>query len=256
MFKKIWQTKVFGILLFCIGVAIFYFPAFAMSPAFLQSVVGGDSGCDDCSGTLKFAWHMEDNDSTPDVTLGNPCGCSDGDTIGAETGSPVFSSAQKSDGTYSLHINATNEHYKFVVSSDDLIETDNVKITFDIYVVSYPVNTEQSHIFLRTAYNTPNSLFLGLKNGYVYVQYVGNSDVDYIETLVATGSWVSCEYQAKTGITGNDHYLKCGANETEEDDDLTGMVSSSVKLCIGDEYGSGAGEYYLDKVRVSTCDMY
>jgi len=225
-----------------------------MSGPFMQSMVGS-GGCDDCSGDLKFAWHMEDNDSTPDVTLGNPCGCSDGDTIGAETGSPVFSTTQKSDGTYSLHINALDEGYEFVVSGDDLIEADNVKITFDIYVVSYPTGTLR-HGLIRTAYDLNNNLALRLCDGAIQGSYRGNSTEDFIATAVATGSWVSCEYQAKAGVAGVDHYLKCGVNETEEDDDLLAMSASSTKKKYGDAYGDGAGEYYLDNVCITLCDRY
>lgn len=229
--------------------------AWALSPTFLQLVTGGDPVCDNCSGTLKFAWHMEDDDATPDVTLGNPCGCSDGDTIGAVTGSPVFSTAQKSDGTRSLHINAIDEHYTFVVSSDDIIEPDNIKITFDIYIVSYPASNYAN--CMSTATNSTNFLRLRLTTGDLQGKYMGGGEADYVGgVVVSTGTWVSCEYQAKTGVAGNDHYIICGETAAEEDDDLVATDGSMTSLDFGDNGGDSAGEFYIDNVKIYPCDRY
>lgn len=233
--------------------------SWALSPTMLDISThsSGEVSCDDCSGALKFAWHMEDNDSTPDVTLGNPCGCSDGDSIGAESGAPVFSNVQKSDGTYSLHINAKDEWYEFVVSGDDLVENDNVKITFDIYIVSFPAGAGTKHEIIRLPYDANNVVSIQIDDsGDLLSYYRGTSVTDYINISPATGSWLSCEYQAKTGVAGNDHYLACGASSTEEDDDLTAMEGSATNLNFGDEFGTEAGEYYLDNVKISACDRY
>lgn len=214
--------------------------------------------CDDCSGSLKFAWHMEDNDATPDVTLGNPCGCSDGDTIGAETGSPVFSTTQKSDGSYSLHINALFERYEFAISADDICEADNVKITFDLYIVSYPsAGASHNIIEVNKDGNNYTKIRLTGTTSSVAVEYHANGTAsDYLTVAVSTGAWVSCEYQAKTGIGDNDHYLKCGENSDEDDDDLVAMDGSLSSLVFGDTNGSGVGEYYVDNVKVYPCDRY
>jgi len=244
------MKKLFLAIIFC----LFAISAWAMSGPFMQSMVGS-GGCDDCSGDLKFAWHMEDNDSTPDVTLGNPCGCSDGDTIGAETGSPVFSTTQKSDGTYSLHIDALDEFYTFAVSAKDLIDPDNVKITFDIYIVSYPSAT-LTHEIIRATDDPTNYLRIYLFEGNVKVRHEGQHTFDDVSVSVSTGSWVSCEYQAKTGVTGVDHYLICGVTSDENDDDLITLTATTDKLVYGDSYGTGAGEYYLDNVKVYPCDRY
>lgn len=232
----------------------------AMSGTYMQSIVGiGSVVCDDCSGTLKFAWHMEDNDSTPDVTLGNPCGCSDGDTIGAETGSPGFSSVQKSDGTYSLHINALDECYTFDISSDDIVIADDVKITFDIYIVSFP-SDGYNHYFLEINKDVENYLQLRIEtegiNTRVRAIYEGNDVICSAYIAATTGSMLSCEFQIKTGVTGNDTYLICAAESVEEDNDLSAIIGETTALVFGDTQGTEAGEYYLDNVKIDPCDRY
>lgn len=222
------------------------------------SRIGGQtsSSCDDCSGSLMFAWHMDDNDPTPDVTLGTPCGCSDGDEIGAETGSPEFSTTQKSDGTRSLRINALDEDYLFVVSSDDLINLDSFKVTFDIYVVSYP-GTAAKYIEIFRATSGSDYVVVVAKNGGTLNTYHNGGATwnDLAGVTVATGSFVSCELQMKTGVAGNDSYLICGANSAEEDNDL-GTAASATSLYFGDKSGDEAGEYYIDNVKIYPCDRY
>lgn len=63
-------------------------------------------GCDDCSGTLVFSTHFE-NDN--DITVGTPCGCSDGTTAQALTGGSTYSSTYASDGTYSCKAEGEND---------------------------------------------------------------------------------------------------------------------------------------------------
>lgn len=251
------DTGFFCILCFFIwGNILFCTPARALSPTFLQLVAGGDPVCDDCSGSLKFAWHMEDNDNTPDVTIGNPCGCSDGDTIGEEFGSPDFSTSQKSDGTYSLRINAKFERYKFAVSSNDLIDLDSIKITFDLYIVTYP-SAGLIQILVSEYDGTDHlALYLSSTDNKVIAQRIGQSTSQYIGIAVATGSWFSCEYQAKTGIGDVDHYIKCGVTSAEEDDDHLTKDDPAIKLMLGDVTGTSVGEYYLDNVKVYPCDRY
>lgn len=246
-------------LFFTIMVSFFFtVNAWALSPTFLQLVAGGDIVCDNCSGSTQFAWHMEDNDSTPDVTLGNPCGCSDGDTIGAETGSPVFSSVQKSDGTYSLHINALDEGYTFDISSDDLVTADDVKITFDIYIVSFP-SEGNDHYFLEINKDTENYLQFRLEtltSTNIRAIYEGGDVICSIFVNATTGSMLSCEFQIKTGVAGNDTYLICAAESAEEDNDLLAIVGETTALVFGDTQGSEAAEYYLDNVNIEPCDRY
>lgn len=234
----------------------------ALSPTFLQLVAGSDTAaCDDCSGSLKFAWHMEDNDSTPDVTLGSPCGCSDGDTIGVENGSPVFSSAQKSDGTYSLHINALNERYVFTATEYDVIDLRDLKLTFDIYIVSYPSGGTYTEFFTSTEGDANNFLVLRIAGTgtIINVSTRSGGTQEYLSTpAISTGSWISCEYQAKHNVSGVDHYMNCtGVAAVEEDDDFVNYTGDgSGDLIVGDNTGDEAGEYYLDNVKIDTSDRY
>lgn len=66
-----------------------------------QTVASGGS-CDDCSGTIVLAVHFEDT-SGNDIETGTPCGCSDGtDKTYSFVSSAAHSSAQYSDGAYSI----------------------------------------------------------------------------------------------------------------------------------------------------------
>jgi len=53
----------------------------------IQGRRDGGAACDDCSGDLKFSWHMENTN----VATGTPCGCSDGDEDASEGGTPSLS---------------------------------------------------------------------------------------------------------------------------------------------------------------------
>lgn len=213
---------------------------------------GGGPSCDDCSGSLRFAWHMEDNDSTPDVTIGTPCGCADTDEVGTQNGSPGFSASQKSDGTYSLYIDALDESYEF----SEPFDFADYKITFDIYVVSYPSTTDQYHEIFRVDYSA-DAVGIFIKNGgTVRGFHYENSVYDEVFVTVSTGSFISCEYQGKENVAGTDHYLKCGVNEDINDDDLGIIGGDSTGLYIGDKNGDGAGAYYIDNFKITVSDYF
>ena len=141
------------------------------------------------------------------------------------------------------------------MTADDLIDGDDFKITFDIYVVSYPASGS-IHV-MRPKDDTNNNIVIKLDTtaDTVSAQRAGGGDIEYLSVAVSTGSWVSCEYQAKI-VDGNDHYLKCGETEDEGDADHTSMLQSMDSITFGDEYGSGAGEYYLDNVKIYPSDKY
>jgi len=213
--------------------------------------------CDVCSGTLIWSWHMEDDDATPDITIGNPCGCSDDEnTTGTKSGSPVFSTTQKSDGSLSLFVDTLNYDYTFGIGSISVVD---IKITFDIYIVSYPASGQyMSFLAFREA--TPNDDFLYLQihetGGVIQANYSGWNAQESIQVAVATGSWVSCEYQFKDGVAGNDNYIICGETSTEEDDDPSALHEAITTLEVGSAVGTGTGSYYLDNVKISACDKY
>jgi len=226
----------------------------------LMQLGGGfDVVCDDCTGATKFAFHMEDDDATPDVTLGSPCGCSDGDEVGAETGSPAFSSAQKSDGTYSLHINAIDEYYEFDANGGE-IDHDDFKITFDIYIVAYPDAGDWEKCDIWSSYHDANDFFkLQLEDrtggSYNVTAHVERDSVaEDVHVEVATGSFVSCEWQFKDGVDGNDHKLTCGVTTDEDDDDPAGHDTTPTVMRFGESYGTDNCEYYLDNFNITVSD--
>ena len=215
--------------------------------------------CDSCAGDLKFSWHMEDDDSTPDVTIGDPCGCSNNDTIGAETGSPTFSNAvgQANGGTNALYINASGEYYTFDVTTEDIIVLDDIKLTFDIYIVSYPASG--AAYVITSEYDSSNFIYVYLDQATakLAVWYRGGADSDSLLVTVPTGSWVSCVYQALVGgPAGNDHYLICGAASDEGDGNLTAQGGSPASVVFGDNGSGDAGTYYLDNVKIYPNDRY
>ena len=102
--------------------------------------VAGGNGCDDCSGTLKFSWHMEN----VDVTLGTPCGCSDGDTTATANDSITLSDTQEKDGTYSAYAADAGKYYSFTGSAEDLVDMDEALVIFWVYITTW---AEDAHLF-------------------------------------------------------------------------------------------------------------
>jgi len=232
------------------------------SPHLRVVAIKNASSCDDCTGATQFAFHMEDNDSTPDVTLGTPCGCSDGDTIGAETGSPAFSAVQASDGTYSLHIDAFNEYYEYDINANDIINPADFKIIFDIYVVSMPSDDQWKRFeILGAAGDADDYVSLYLEDRGATEEITGavncQGTEETINVVITTGAWkTSCEWQFKDGVAGNDHYLSCDGNTREDDDDPTTFGTTPTTLYFGDERGTEVEEYYLDNVKITASDRW
>jgi hypothetical protein len=218
--------------------------------------------CDDCSGARIWSWHMEDDDATPDITVGNPCGCADAtnDTVGAITGSPDFSVAQKSDGARALHINALDEYVEFDIGT---IDPNDFKITFDIYVVTMPANDWNSFDVLGMFGDANDQVRLLLedrgatKELSVY-HYRNGAATDNTHVEVGTGAWkTSCEWQFKTGVDGNDQYLACDGDSDTGDEDPGAFDTTPTIIYFGEKGGSTAGsEYYLDITDISKSDRF
>ena len=232
------------------------FQASAFNPMIVVSGSGsGGVVCDDCSGATMFAWHMEDDDSTPDVTIGNPCGCSDGDKVGAETGTPAFSGAQKSDGELSLLINGGAEYYTFVVDADDIFNMDDFKITFDIYVTSWPTASGQHQIWAASGGTHNAQIFLD-DQAIDQIGFCKNAQCVYAPTP-ATGEFISCVAEAKDGVEGNDMYMSCTGDEPGEEDMDHDASTSSTSMTIGDVSGGDpTGVYYLDNFKITPSTRY
>jgi len=250
------RTLLFIIALLCIPALVW---AWGAGVGLLGGSVPSAGSCDDCSGTLKFAWHAEN----VDVTKGTPCGCSDGDTTASASGSPSLSNVQKSDGTYSVLINATSEYYEFTKSGTDLLDPDDFKITFDLYVINLNSTGEEVEI-ITSYYDSNDYIIVMLDASYIKVYHKGNgtSDTMILNLDGYTEQWLSCEYQAKTSVEGNDHYLSCGdAGSVEEDDDHVAFNNQPTKLVIGtgggsSSYNDGDATYYIDNIKIYPCDKY
>jgi len=217
---------------------------------------------DDCSGSLMFSWHMEN----ADIESGSPTGCSDGDTTGSSAGTPGFSEDYKIDGTYSLLINALDEGYTFTAT--DLINLDDAKITFSIYVTSFP--QDGSGTGYHEIFNFHYSDWQNMISGTIYedgerliVKRYGQGTDKEVLVSISTDAWYTCEYQVKVGVAGNDHYLDCGGPlyRDENDDDHTAAANSGVPdyFLIGDIYGdapTAPGVYYIDNLKIYPSDRY
>lgn len=125
--------------IFCLLVLLGITP-FAFAGGMVQTNILVDTGppADDCSGDLKFSWHMENID----VTLGTPAGCSDGDETGTLNSSASLSTTEKSDGTNSVKVEKSSGagYYSFDVSSNDIIAMTEGKLTIDLFVDTYVDN--------------------------------------------------------------------------------------------------------------------
>lgn len=257
-----YRTSIIVALLF-----IFYSSiTFAGNAAFVQMLSEGAFAVCDCSGTQTFCYTMEDNSNPSDVTVGTPTGCSDNDETGTWTGTPAFSSAVGQPptmaGTLAFHVDNLDERVEFSVTAGDLINLDDFKITFDLYVVSFPASATDHELLQVRATTDPanNRIAIRIVNGgSIIARHYGNAGAGAYDSItissISTGSWLACEWQAKDGVDGNDHYLACGATSTEEDDDFN-AANDAGTLMVGDNSGDLAGEYYLDNLTIQPSDRY
>jgi hypothetical protein len=218
----------------------------------------------DCSNGLMFGWGFEDTT----ITSGTPAGCSDGDTTATIANSPELSATRATDGSKSLRINAADENYTLDVTTYDLIDIRDIKVTFDIWVVTFPTSQTLESWFIELIDHEWDSyLLIGVytETGWAQTVQARNSHVGtekvVTTTTLNTGEWYSCEYQAKANVAGNDHYITCGGATSDEDDDDFGASytgDGTGTLYFGDEHGDdgGTSEYYVDKIKITTSDRY
>lgn len=212
---------------------------------------------DDCSGTLVFSWHAVLDDMTPTVTDGCPalpCGCADVDETGTANGSPSFSNAY--GGGYALLINALDENFRFLETGASF---DDIKITFDIYIVSFPGAGKDTSFFNMTSTATDNiTLYTAETGSITAVRYCNSSGDSVTVSSLSTGVWYTdCEYLAKTGVGGNDHKLTIGAETPDEDNDaLAASVTADNGFYIGEREGDTASTYLLRNIKVYAASGY
>lgn len=224
---------------------------------YLRGVGGGSYSADDCSGTLVFSWHANLDDSTPNVTDGCPslpCGCADTDETGTAENSPTFSNAY--GGGYALYIDAKDEHFIFLETGANF---EDIKITFDIYVVSFPgVGKDTSFIKINSV-GTDSIILYSAGTSSINGQRYCDSEMDTVTvSSLNTGQWYNdCEYLAKNGVAGNDHKLTIGGETpVEEDDDLKASVNADNAIKVGEDAGDKASTYLIRNVKVYSASGY
>lgn len=168
--------------------ALLLITAFASDAVMIMRTRDGGGGCDDCSGDLKFSWHMEN----VDVTLGTPCGCSDGDEGASTDGTPSLSSTEKSDGTYSAY-GDTVDYYKFVISHPDLVDVSEGKVVMDIFI---PTGEWAADVTFFDAYYDSGTR--------INCMTAGSSGSDIEVRCAHDDGWQELEATSGTGHTENE----------------------------------------------------
>lgn len=223
---------------------------------YLKGVSGGHT-VDDCSGTLVFSWYANLDDSTPTVTDGCPdlqCGCADTDEVGAATGTPTFSNAY--GGGYALYINALDEYMHFDETGANF---DDFRITFDVYVVSFPGAGKDTGIFSMTSAATDSIHITLNETGTIQVLRYCDSEADTVlVSSLSTGVWYNnCEYRTKVGVAGSDHKLTIGGEAPDEDDDdLKASVTADNGIYIGEVPGDTISTYLIRNVKIYAVSGY
>ena len=223
----------------------------------------------DCTNGLMFGWGFENTT----VTSGTPAGCSDGDTTASAVASISLDTAAgiggPYNGTYSLLINALDEGYSFTPSSNDIVDLDDIKITFKLYVDSAPQKTGGAGYqeFFLVYYDDGSAIWnnyisaLIEESGPVLKIYRAGQDTNHsVSITISEDTWLSCEYQMKAGLgSGYDTYLNCnGTSDEQEHGNLTSEGDAEYML-FGDQLGSAdiaPGVFYLDDVRITLSDRY
>jgi hypothetical protein len=223
--------------------------------------------CDDCSGDLKWSWHMED---MSDTTAGTPCGCTDGggDTVPVLSGSGSYcyrDDAQKSDGTYSLRLpsSAAYDFYEFNISNDIELNDSEGRIVIDIYVDTW---ADSKTFFYAHYLGSQNFIQLKLEGAANDIEaqaiYTGNSSGDAIKTA-GTGhvenEWLRITYRWDIAKSGVDHIVEiCDLTPPDTtsncadsglQDDLAAWNDDATELQIG-MISSGGATLWIDNVEI------
>lgn len=178
----------------------------------IASVLGknytdGDSvSCDSCSGNRSLMAHFENND---DVTVGTPCGCSDGDTTVALTNA-TYGSTYYQDGAYSLHIGGSGHYATWSNTSRAILDEAAGTIKFWIRVSTWLSN---GRIFY-SAYNTSTD--------YLRIRMVGtsNTDIEFDITYNDGTSTLTATTAALNGGLNTWYYLVGKYTQSDVDPNL------------------------------------
>lgn len=215
--------------------------------AFASWYYGAASTCDVCSDGLTFAWHCEN----VDVTLGNPCGCSVGDTVASLNGTAAISDAQKSDGTNSAYFPNGSDWYDFTISSYDIISDTAGTVTLDFYVDTWEADTR-----LLLGFGHANDrLVIGLSGTEeVTIYYKGSGSAVQLNTNDATlleDTWYTLTAKWRQGETDPSMSIQITGEGTEAttNTNLTDMTNEWTQLAIGPSEVAGEG-IYIDNIKI------
>jgi hypothetical protein len=234
----------------------------------LKTVVAKKSeaaaGCDDCSGDLKFAWHMEDTT----VTSGTPCGCVDSGDTTFDT--DLSSGTQVYDGSNSVLIDA-QETTCIDISSNDHIDLTESKLVF---YFRQTVHADFSTLLRATGTGGIEEIICLLKENGVGAS--GHTDVgcNYRDEAGAGGNhtaWADIDYDEASPewlkvvfeyhLTQNsirvevcpddnkDGTCDSAADVGTNSDTLDAWSGSLTTLCVGNTSGTSP-TYHIDNIKI------
>jgi hypothetical protein len=210
--------------------------------------VAAPSG-DSCTGALKLSAHFENSDT---ITSGTPAGCnSNADTTWALTGDGVvYSTTQKSDGSYALYLPSTNE------VKNALITTDNVAgegtITFDLYVATH---SAYAHVFYYAA-DSNNRVFMYLdsSSGDASIQIKNGGDDwnPYLAGSIDVGAgWNSVTIKwSQSSHSGAYAYVAIDTHTASDTAYSASWSGNMTSFYIGNPANAQSHEIYVDNLKV------
>ena len=206
------------------------------------------AGCDSCSGDLSLAVHFEDA-TNHNVTVGTPCGCSDGDAIYTLASSAVESTTQKSDGTYSLSIPTMADYAVFDVSTNDIFTPVAGTLVFDMYVTTWANYT----VLFTARYNATNYLTVTiLDDSEIRARYSGAGTVITVETSGASlvvNTWYTITVKWRQADLNPNLSINANTQTTTDNTNLTAWDASATNIWLGDIDVAGWA-LFIDNVKV------
>jgi len=209
-------------------------------------VVNTQSGCDDCSGDLSLAHHLEN----VDCETGTPCGCSDNASKSLTLGSDASISTQTatnwpSDGTHSLALGTGNT--TFPLNWDKNKGT----ISFDIYCSSYTAtqnavyigDVDGDHVKVIMVYSDNNKVYFQIRHNWGTTWTVASAANAFTGGKVSiTAKWDTTDH------SGNYMALDVDGTTTYGSTAFT-PVSGTYTTLVAPANASG-NTCYIDNVKV------
>lgn len=199
---------------------------------------------DSCTDALELSAHFENSDT---VTTGTPSGCNaNADqtwTLGAGF---EYSSADKSDGTYSLATVSADIAAKTATITAD-VDSAAGTVVFDIYATTLTNFEDILQINLASP-DSNNMLLIKEISGSYYFYYYGGGENTSVSATHTTGSWQTVTI--KWRVTGSPHL------SIQVDSGTAGTSTDALKTLTGTlttfQIGQGisVNVYKIDKLKV------